>query len=107
MPRKDSPGRRMTWIDLIIDGLATFRIANMVSSETGPFRMFKKARQSVPRKSSLWEGIRCPFCVGVYAATLVWVAQWHGQAWEIAGIQILALSGLAVVINNGLTRDPS
>ncbi len=97
----------MTFLDLLINGLAAFRIALMVSSEDGPAWIFRKLRNAPPKRSSAREGLSCLYCMSVYGSGLVWLARWHGQPWEIALVEILAISAVAICINNQLRRDPS
>lgn len=80
---------------------ATFRLALMVSQETGPMRIFAKLRKAPKPHSNLREGISCPWCVSVHISALVttflwWLGFFPGQEWPLYW---LAISGGAVACN--------
>jgi hypothetical protein len=70
------------WLLFIIASLAVYRVARMVAEEDGPAFVFKRMRARFTNdKSSIAVGIRCPYCVGVWASgaatvLLVVVAGW-------------------------------
>lgn len=73
------------WLLFIIASFAVYRAARMVAEEDGPSFAFRRLRDTFTNdKSSIAVGIRCPYCVGVWAAgvatvLLVIVAGW--DAW--------------------------
>lgn len=98
----------MTFLDLLIYALATFRVALMVSAEDGPAFIFRKIRRMPPPKSATHKGISCTLCCSVYAAALAatafafreqfpWVQMWL--------IYPLAFSGAAVCLHMQFTKD--
>jgi len=64
--------------------LATYRLAQLISFDDGPFFVFTRIREWSDRQakieqddgikrgpmSSLTDGLHCPYCIGVWAATL-------------------------------------
>jgi hypothetical protein len=58
--------------------LSSYRIAELISIDTGPFRIFKRFREFVGRVSSrnmalreLAELVSCPFCIGVWISAVL------------------------------------
>lgn len=70
---------------LIIFGLASYRLADLIATDDGPLFIFAnlrdwtdkkaKAEQNAGIKRGKWQslndGIHCPFCVGIWAASLL------------------------------------
>lgn len=96
----------MEWLALIVGGLATFRIALMVSKESGPFFFFRKLRKLPPPKSATKEGLSCPFCVSVHAAAVVtayiWWIGWIEPKW--IPLYWLSVSSISVFCNQQWTK---
>ncbi len=101
--------------NVIVLGLATFRLAMMISMEEGPFSIFQNLRvrwgaydygPNGEPDTLLGRGISCPLCVGMYAAILfivvgqlpygLWFAAW----FAVAGVQVL-FQLLAKGLTNG------
>jgi hypothetical protein len=72
----------MAIIQLVIAILATYRIANLLPDDDGPFFVFKRIRIYVSHKAmnenddlGFWamieDGINCAHCCGLYAAMFV------------------------------------
>lgn len=82
---------------LLLGGLATFRLALLVSSEDGPAFIFRKLRRLPPPKSATREGLSCPWCVSVWASALVtgyfWWLDWiAGREWPVWWLAISAVA---------------
>lgn len=95
------------WLVLVLGGFATFRLALMVSSESGPMRIFRKLRNLPPPKSSAREGLSCPFCLGLHFSAIIttflwWQGRFPGADWPIYW---LAISGIAVILHLAFAKD--
>jgi hypothetical protein len=77
------------WLLFIIASLAVYRVARMVAEEDGPAFVFKRLRERFTNdKSSIAVGVRCFYCVSVWAAglaavLLMVVAGWDAWLWPI------------------------
>jgi hypothetical protein len=97
----------MTFLDLLIYGLACFRLSLLVSKEDGPAWVFRKLRHLPPPKSSARQGLSCIFCVSVYAASLsvaAYMARTEHPCVEPFFVWPLALSSFAIVVNQTWTK---
>lgn len=56
-----------TWLDMLLLALATWRIANMLTSEHGPWHIFGKMRRQVP----LGGLTTCIYCMSVWVALIL------------------------------------
>lgn len=98
-------------MDFIIHALAVFRLALMVTKESGPGWVFKRLRQwckkSCPRWSHMDEGIECPWCMSMQFALIVTVSRFFlaGSLVYDVIILALALSGAAIVVNQQFTKE--
>lgn len=79
----------------------------MFSKEDGPGRIFKKARLATPPKSALREGIECMFCESVWWSAIITTCLCLGDLviWQVAPLYWLAVSGGAIILNQGFTQD--
>jgi len=81
-------------IDILLAILATYRIAEMLTSEEGPVGVFALMRERIDPTQASWvgRGINCPLCVGFWIAAIMalllapatlqaWLLSW----WGIAG----------------------
>lgn len=83
------------WFELILAILAVYRIAQLITLDDGPFKVFDRLRRFFGRRSQLRELaelFHCPYCLGMWLAgglTLVmqpdqpilwWMAVAGGQA---------------------------
>lgn len=98
----------MTWLDLALGSLATFRLALLISSEDGPAWIFRKLRNVPPRKSSAHEGIRCIWCVSMWMSILVTTFFYldkriEGQDWALYW---LSFSAGGIILNQTFTKGP-
>jgi hypothetical protein len=74
-------------LELIIRAFATYRVARMITVETGPFGIFRSIR---PVENDHWfnEGMNCPLCASVYVAIVMLLLPKKVVYW-------LAISGIA------------
>lgn len=62
----------VNWLTFLIAGLATYRIARMLTEEDGPFSVFLRFRNRYTDDRDWFAiGIRCPYCVGFWVAAFV------------------------------------
>lgn len=101
----------ITALELLIYGLAVFRLSLLISKESGPAWIFRKLRRSIPAKSSAKEGIQCQWCVSVWMAIpltlFVFFKSYLPEGVELCGrffIFMLALSAIAIIINQQWTK---
>lgn len=107
---------RLTWLHLAVYGLATFRLAVLLSQDSGPAHMFSKLRSFLKkeaktnttlRKSAVQEGISCLKCSSVWVATPVAIYAYHRDSlddtWWCPVVEIMlccmALSACAILWN--------
>lgn len=81
--------------------LATFRVASMFATETGPGGIFKKLRAMTPPRSSLREGVECFYCESMWWAAAVSALLLYCSRVSVAEAPLywLGVSGGAVVIH--------
>lgn len=95
----------MDWFELFVIGLATWRLAAMVSYEAGPFDVFARARHIVGINHELgrpaswphtvWaELLVCPWCNSVWLAPAVWAL----YEYRPEPVFVLAVSAVAVAV---------
>lgn len=101
----------METLRFIILGLACFRLALMVTKEDGPAWIFRRLRSLVKRKApqetALKKGISCPWCVSMWMGVLLSLGEFflHDSAVYVVIVVALALSGIAIIINQTFTKD--
>lgn len=97
-------------MEFILLALATYRLALMVSTEAGPFWMFKllrrKVKRNAPKVTHMDEGIDCLWCVSMQFGVVVAVSAWF--LWEFVTFRILisalAFSAVAVILHSRFTK---
>jgi len=105
------------WFLWIIGALATYRLAFMTTTDTGPFEIFTSIRSMVGERfgyqSWQWEGANCPLCQGVWFSCLfaLLLFPWMGIAAQFA--LWLSMAGAAALLQNvhwwfsaQILRDP-
>lgn len=98
----------MNWFALAIGGLVVYRLALLVSSESGPAFIFRKLRRLPPKKSSLKEGLSCIWCQSIWFSAPVTAYEWW-LGWippKQTPLYFLAISSIAIVINQQWTKGP-
>lgn len=97
-------------MDFVVHGLAVFRLTVMVTKESGPGWVFKRLRRKVkrdaPKATHMDEGIECPWCMSMQFALAVATARFFLAGNPVYDVIIfaLALSGVAIVINQQFTK---
>lgn len=111
-------------LDILLIGLAAWRLAHMLVKEDGPFEMFSKLRKLVgieqivvrdgdkvdvalTAKNTLAEGLLCVWCVSVWTATLLYVGalipvlhtpfMWLSSILAISAVAIIAQEFIATL----------
>lgn len=97
----------MNWFALILGGLVTFRLALLVSKESGPMFIFRKLRKLPPPKSSTKEGLSCQWCLSLWFAALVSGYEWWLEMIPAKELPLycLGMSSLAIFANQTFTRS--
>lgn len=94
-------------VDLLVLGLASFRLSSLIALEEGPLSVFIKVRAELGAydyddqgrvKTSLGRGISCPYCVGVYIAALLYVA--YKVRWLKPIVQVFAVAGVQAALQD-------
>jgi hypothetical protein len=85
----------MTFLELAIYGLATYRLTRLITRDTilESFRNWVWKKRS-PDKSKLGYLLTCEWCTSIYAASLLLVSSMITSATDIAAT-VLALSAIA------------
>lgn len=107
-------------IPILIAGLATFRLAVLVSEDDGPSRIFQKFRSMLKReakvhpalrKSAVHEGIECLKCSSIWLALpIALFVHWREDLPEwlrVSGDVFLAwmsLSAMAILFNRAFQK---
>lgn len=91
---------------LLLLGLATWRLTNLILHEDGPFRMLDRVRQLVgTEKPGKVTGLRqlftCPYCMSMWTAPVVF-AVW--RYWS-PPVYVLAASAITVFIHEVYARE--
>lgn len=95
---------KISVFQFVLYALAVFRIALMVSKEDGPAWIFRKLRKVPPPRSSARQGLSCPFCVSVWAAIPMTAQAFYQPLWGELVVMVLALSAVAVILNQAFTK---
>lgn len=82
-----------TWFYFLLSVLATYRLSLLVSTESGPLRVFRKLRRVPPPKSATREGLSCQLCMSIWFAIPITALCWHNGL--IVGLGEAALWWLA------------
>lgn len=101
----------VTWIELLVYGLATFRASLMISEDDGPYNFFlnmrawltRKAKtEPAVRKSAVHKGVKCRRCSSIWVSGMLACVILSDTLQGILvikwGILVLALSGLAMLL---------
>lgn len=72
------------WFTFIIAVFAVYRVGRMVAEEDGPMFLFKDLRDRFSNdKRSFDKGIRCFYCVSVWAALVVALVLVILDGWDV------------------------
>lgn len=91
---------------LVIIGLASWRVAALISYEDGPFDVFARFRWAIgmrPRReyNTLAKMVQCVWCLGVWVAPLMF-GLWYVH-WAIP--MVLAIAAVVPIVDRW-TRPP-
>lgn len=105
----------MTFLPFLIGGLATFRLAVLLSEDDGPAAIFSKLRSFLKREakenktlraSKVHEGITCPRCSSIWVALPIAAYGYFRERspeWFVATGDVfllwMALSAMAILFN--------
>jgi hypothetical protein len=87
-----------TLADVLIWGLASWSLANVLTLENGPGDVFRKLRSLVAGRIGVLECIRC---TGFWTTLLVvWISQQSIDGWSLNGINyVLAIWALVIGVD--------
>lgn len=105
----------MTWLRLLIYGLATWRLSVLLADDSGPYRFISTFRSFLKReakrnkavaKSDVAKGVECKRCnslwfaipISAYVFLRYFLATWVVMVCE-AFFLMLALSAMAIIIS--------
>lgn len=77
------------WLLFVLASFAVYRVSRMVAEEDGPAFAFRRLRGTfTDAESSIAAGLRCFYCISVWAALLVTVllvlfTNWEAWLWPI------------------------
>ena len=102
----------MTFLDFIALGLAAWRVSSLLVNEAGPWDIFCRARcllgvsHGPTGLPEAWTGeglgalFSCVWCMSVWMGGLMYLVWWLSPV----PIYILAVSALAVIVNESIER---
>lgn len=94
----------MDALTLILAALAIYRVAHMVTLETGPFGLCERWRGWVfmhaGKDSWITEGVNCPLCVSFWLSLIAALLLAPVEAWVLVW---LGLAGAALVLHKAVT----
>lgn len=93
----------MTLLQLIFIILAIYRVAHLLTRETGPFRMGERWRNLHTGDDWIGEGLRCLWCVSFWLALPAGV--WLGGPSE-GWLAWLGIAGAVVALDKATERIP-
>ena len=88
----------ITCLDLIILGLATWRISYMVVWEDGPFNVFSEIQSWTQRSDFLSGLLSCVNCLSVWVATFLVLSAIMDKIVTVYLMLPFALSAIAVIL---------
>lgn len=108
----------LTWLELVVYGLACWRLSTLLGEDAGPYRFLAKIRSFLKReakhnrqlrKSAIHEGVDCRRCNSIWFASLLApFAYWHDYLWPWLAttgdvmLLLLALSAIAILVDRAL-----
>lgn len=95
------------WFLLTLGGLSTFRLSMLIAKERGPGNAARKIRAEVPRKSSMWDGIRCVHCCSLWvAAPIATLYAIQGLIlWEDVLYWYLSIAAISSILHLTVAKD--
>ncbi len=107
------------YIRLVLAILATFRIARLLPLDDGPLYIFERVRLYVAGKSnnetnikhiklgfwsSVYDGVTCPYCQGLYVAILCSVLLVFQSVYGDMFLVIFALAGAQSLLQGWMEK---
>lgn len=92
----------MTWLTATLAAFAVYRASRMIAEEDGPAFVFKRVRDAHTNdKRSLDVGLRCFYCVSLWAALPVTILLCVVGGWDVWlwPVWWFGLSGAAATIH--------
>lgn len=93
----------MKWFYFLLGGLATYRLARMISMESGPSFIFRRLRgiPSQKKHPSVKEGLSCLCCTSFYigAVMAVYFLLQGWATWPEVPLYWFSFSSVAVLLN--------
>ena len=101
----------MTLTDLIILGLATWRVSSLLTKEPGPHDMFQKLREAVGIQhdengdiylvpDGFWPGVlSCILCNSIWVAAWFYLCYRVNSETTLGVCSLLALSTVAILVD--------
>jgi hypothetical protein len=98
----------MHFFYLVLGGLATYRLALLLSKENGPGDIIQRLRQTRLNRGALRGLLSCEWCISIWMAALVatylwWLDLFPGSEWVLYW---LALSAFAIICNQQWSCKP-
>lgn len=84
------------FMDYLILILATWRIANLIVNEDGPYQMLAEFRHKAVEHTHLFE---CLWCFSVWIGAIMAIAYFFYPAWTVLVALPFALSGGAIMVD--------
>lgn len=84
-------------LTFVVAALAVYRLSIMIATEYGPFDVFERVRNWLPKTSMFGKLLRCPFCVSMWLGFVgSALLPWWGFVWYLT--VAFALSGIATIL---------
>jgi hypothetical protein len=85
---------------VIVIGLAAWRVSSLLTSEDGPGKIFERFRQLIGAaegevKGLLPELFSCVWCLGLWAALGLW-GIW--ELWRPEPVMVVAAAGVVIIV---------
>ena len=88
----------INYLDLIILGLATYRISHMIVWEDGPFKIFMKMQSWCERNDFLTDLLSCVWCLSVWVGAILVFSAIMDKIVTIYLMLPFALSAIAAIL---------
>jgi hypothetical protein len=92
-----------TLLTFVVAALASYRVARMFATVTGPFALFARMRRHIDPDQKTWIGIglNCPYCHGLWASLASYGLLTYSQNSIVHFvIYVLAVAGIQTIIQS-------
>lgn len=92
---------------LVIAALAVFRLAYLITKESGPFFFYWRVRKEAKKQGgSVEELAQCPYCCGLWSAIGItfYLGTLPRYIWVDYIIVILAMAGFSMLLHQVFTK---